>query len=151
MSPHWANIGEAGALTGMRFMAWTYTRLGRVGFNIVLGPVMLYFLLRRPIARRASLDFLRRVKQQYPDSLEGRPNLWMSFRHFLAFGRSLLDKYIAWTRRPELARRSLDKHRPATMIFLEPFGMRAPRGMVGTLPWASGLGLTPCASCKSMG
>ena len=101
MSRHWANIGEAGALSGMRFMAWTYRRLGRVGFNIFLGPVMFYFLLRRPVARRASLDFLRRVKQQYPDSLAGRPNLWMSFRHFLAFGRSLLDKYIAWTNRPE--------------------------------------------------
>jgi predicted LPLAT superfamily acyltransferase len=101
MSRHWANIGEAGALSGMRFMAWTYTRLGRVGFNIFLGPVMFYFLLRRPVARRASLDFLRRVKQQYPDSLAGRPNLWMSFRHFLAFGRYLLDKYIAWTNKPE--------------------------------------------------
>ena len=101
MSRHWANIGEAGALSGMRFMAWTYRRLGRVGFNIFLGPVMFYFLLRRPVARRASLDFLRRVKQQYPDSLAGRPNLWMSFRHFLAFGRSLLDKYIAWTNKPE--------------------------------------------------
>ena len=96
-SRHWAAIGEAGALAGLKFMAWTYRLVGRVGFNIVLAPVMFYFLLRRPIARRASLDYLRRVKRQYPDSLHGRPGLWMSFRHFLAFGRSLLDKYIAPT------------------------------------------------------
>jgi predicted LPLAT superfamily acyltransferase len=101
MSRHWSAIGEAGALTGMRFMAWTYRRLGRVGFNIVLGPVMFYFLLRRPIARRASLEFLQRVERQYPDSLDGNAGLWMSFRHFLAFGRSLLDKYVAWTDGPK--------------------------------------------------
>lgn len=99
-SRHWAAIGEAGALAGLKFMAWTYRLLGRVGFNVVLAPVMCYFLLRRPIARRASLDYLRRVKREYPDRLRGRPGLWMSFRHFLAFGRSLLDKYIALTGGP---------------------------------------------------
>lgn len=99
-SLHWASIGEAGALAGLRFMAWTYRLLGRVGFNIVLAPAMLYFLLRRPVARRASQDYLRRVKRQYPDSLSGKAGLWMTFRHFLAFGRSLLDKYIAWTGEP---------------------------------------------------
>jgi predicted LPLAT superfamily acyltransferase len=97
---HWATIGEAGALTGLRFMAWTYRLLGRVGFNVVLAPVMLYFMLRRPIARRASQDYLRRVKREYPDSLRGKAGWWMTFRHFLAFGRSLLDKYIAWTGEP---------------------------------------------------
>jgi predicted LPLAT superfamily acyltransferase len=97
---HWSDIREAGALSGLRIMAWTYRRLGRVGFNIVLAPVMAYFLVRRPIARRASLDYLRRLHTRYPDSLDGQPGLWMSFRHFLAFGRSLLDKYIAWTGEP---------------------------------------------------
>lgn len=97
---HWASIGEAGALAGLRFMAWTYRLLGRVGFNIVLAPVMFYFLLRRPIARRASREYLRRVKREYPDSLSGQPGLWLTFRHFLAFGRMLLDKYIALTGEP---------------------------------------------------
>ncbi len=97
---HWASIGEAGALAGLQFMAWTYKLLGRVGFNIVLAPVMFYFLLRRPIARRASLEYLQRVKREYPDSLDGDPGLWLTFRHFLAFGRMLLDKYIALTGKP---------------------------------------------------
>lgn len=99
-SRHWSTITEAGALSGLRFMAWTYRLLGRVGFNIVLAPVMAYFMLRRPVARHASLDYLRRVKREYPDSLPGKPGLWLVFRHFLAFGRSLLDKYIAWTGEP---------------------------------------------------
>lgn len=97
---HWSGIREAGALSGLRIMAWTYRVLGRVGFNIVLAPVMLYFLPRRSVARRASMDYLRRVHENYPDSLDGRPGLWMTFRHFLAFGRSLLDKYVAWTGEP---------------------------------------------------
>ena len=81
-------------------MAWTYRLLGRVGFNVVLAPVMFYFLLRRRIARRASLDYLARVKREYPDSIRGEPGLWLTFRHFLAFGRMLLDKYVALTGEP---------------------------------------------------
>jgi predicted LPLAT superfamily acyltransferase len=99
-SHHWSSIAEAGALSGLRFMAWTYRLLGRVGFNIVLAPVMFYFLLRRPIARRASLQYLEKFQREYPDSLPGKPGLWLVFRHFLAFGRSLLDKYVAWSGEP---------------------------------------------------
>ena len=58
---------------------------------------MFYFLLRRPIARRASLQYLEKFQREYPDSLPGKPGLWLVFRHFLAFGRSLLDKYVAWS------------------------------------------------------
>ena len=95
MSRHWANIGEAGALIGLRTMVWIYRYLGRIAFSIVLVPVMLYFLARRPIARHASRDFMTRFARQYPDRLPGRPGLWLSLRHFLAFGEALLDKYIA--------------------------------------------------------
>lgn len=100
MSRHWANIGEAGVLSGLRLMAWIYQHFGRVGFNIALFPGMAYFFLRRGEARRASLDFLKRVKRQYPDSIGGEPGLWMSFRHFYAFGQSVLDKYAAWMQTP---------------------------------------------------
>ena len=86
-SQHWSNIREAGALSGLRIMAWTYRVLGRAGFNVVLAPVMLYFQLRRPVPRQASMDYLRRVYREYPDSLGGRPGFWTTFQHFLAFGR----------------------------------------------------------------
>ena len=100
MSRHWASIGEAGALSGIRLMAWVYRLFGKAVFNIVLAPVMLYFLIRRRSARRASRDFLQRVWKQYPDSLPRQPNLWMTFQHFFRFGQSLLDKYIAWIEPP---------------------------------------------------
>ena len=95
MSRHWATIGEAGALAGLRTMVWINRYLGRFVFSLVLVPVMLYFLTRRPIARRASRDFMARFARQYPDRAPGKPGLWLSLRHFLAFGQALLDKYLA--------------------------------------------------------
>ena len=100
MTRHWASIGEAGVLSGLRIMAWIYRFLGRTVFNIVLVPVMLYFLLRRPLARRASREFLERVWRRYPESLPRAPDLRMSFMHFFRFGQSLLDKYVAWMEPP---------------------------------------------------
>jgi len=97
MSQHWASMREAGALSGMRIMVWIHKHLGRQVFGIVLVPVMAYYFLRRGEARRASLEYLRRVQRSYPGSLPGGSLLAVSFRHFLTFGQSLLDKYIAWT------------------------------------------------------
>lgn len=100
MSRHWASIGEAGALSGLRIMVWVYRVFGKAVFNIVLVPVMVYFLVRRPLARRASREYLQRVWNQYPDSLPRQPNLWTTFRHFFYFGQSLLDKFVAWAEPP---------------------------------------------------
>jgi len=95
MSQHWATMNEAGALAGLRTMVWIHAHLGRFAFSVVLVPVMAYFFLRRSTARRASRDFLRRVKGQYPESLKGNASLWLSFRHFLAFGEAILDGVLA--------------------------------------------------------
>jgi len=100
MSEHWATIGEAGALRGLRAMVWIHTHLGRVAFSIVLVPVMAYFFIRRPHARRASKDYLRKVKRQYPARIRGNASTWLSYRHFFAFGQALLDKVIAWVQPP---------------------------------------------------
>lgn len=94
MSQHWATMKEAGALSGLRFMVFVYSVLGRVAFSIVLAPVMVYFFVRRGGARRASVNFLRRVKHCYPERLQGHSLTWLSFRHFLNYGESLLDKVI---------------------------------------------------------
>jgi predicted LPLAT superfamily acyltransferase len=61
---------------------------------------MAYFFLRRREARRASLDYLKRVKRHYPESIREEPGLWLSFRHFYAFGQCVLDKYVAWMQTP---------------------------------------------------
>lgn len=97
MAQHWSDIGEAGVLGGMRIMVWIYKRLGETMFNIVLVPVVSYYFLRRPAARKASMDYLRRVRRHAPGCLPRGPLWTLSFRHFMQFSRSLLDKYLAWT------------------------------------------------------
>ena len=101
MSRHWAATKEAGAIHGLRFMIWLNSSLGRAAFSFVLVFVMGYFFLRRGEARRASLEYLDRVRQVHPDALPGGSRLWLSYRHFFIFGQSLLDKYLAWAERPE--------------------------------------------------
>jgi len=96
MSQHWAKTKEAGAVAGIQFMVKVYTVLGRGWFNVVLVPVMAYFFVIRVNARRASLDYLRRVKRCYPNRFRNRPLVWLSFRHFFSFGQSILDKIIVW-------------------------------------------------------
>jgi len=99
---HWASMKEAGALRGMRMMVWIYRHLGRAAFNLVLYPVMMYFFLRHGAARRASLDYLARIRRLSPDRLPRGPEWLASYRHFLEFGHSLLEKYMAWTEAPPM-------------------------------------------------
>lgn len=97
---HWANIREAGMITGMRFMVGVHALLGRAVFNLLLYPVMAYFLLRRRTARKASMDYLARVRAYFPAALPDRSPWRLSFRHFLTFGQLLIDKFLAWSRPP---------------------------------------------------
>ncbi len=101
MSRHWATTGEAGVLRGLQFMVWVHKRLGKPVFNIALFFTMAYFFLRRGEARRASCDYLRRVRRQDKSALGKGPLAWLSFRQFFSFGQSILDKYLAWAATPD--------------------------------------------------
>jgi len=100
MSQHWATAKEAGTVTGIRFMVKIYNVFGRRVFNVVLAPVMAYFFVRRRSARRASMDYLRRLRLCYPERLPNQLLAWLSFRHFFTFGQSILDKIIVWSHKP---------------------------------------------------
>jgi predicted LPLAT superfamily acyltransferase len=97
---HWAQVGEAGAMAGLRLMLLIHRRLGRWPFRLVMVPVMLYFYLRRAAARRASLEYLERLAGRVGPAARHR----RSFGHFLAFGDCLLDKVLAWCGRLALDR-----------------------------------------------
>lgn len=96
MAKHWSQVQESGALLGIRIMFFTYRWIGRWAFSLLLYPVIAYFYLTKKTARFASEDYLARVRQQggLPETESLRRQ---SFRHFLQFGRSLLDKLAAWT------------------------------------------------------
>lgn len=90
----WAETQERGANWGPALMAFIYRQMGRTLCLIVMVPVMLYFFATGARQRRASLSYLRRV---WPVSgRPGRPGLWHSFRHFFAFGESMIDRFAAW-------------------------------------------------------
>lgn len=93
-STHWAEIGEAGFVGGMRLLVWVYRRLGRIPFRLVLYPVLSYYFLVRGSARRASREYLERLQTQH-QVFASPPNAWLSWRHFLAFAEALLDKVLA--------------------------------------------------------
>lgn len=92
---HWASIQEAGALSGLRFMFGVYRWFGRLPFRVLLYPVILYFFLFRPQARRASLEYLGYLEDAGLLTRTGS-RVHLSYRHFLSFGDCLLDKLSAW-------------------------------------------------------
>ena len=95
---HWSQLGERGVYLGLRTMLLFYRVFGRVGFSLLLYPVITYFFLTGRSARHASNMFLTRVyeRQSSPDVLTVRPGWKQSFHHFMCFGDAILDKVLAW-------------------------------------------------------
>lgn len=92
---HWAQLEETGVYWGMRLMLGAYALGGKPLFRVLLYPVLLYYLVFGSAARRASLDYLRRLHHCYPE-LTIRPSLWYSYRHLASFAETMLDKLAAW-------------------------------------------------------
>lgn len=90
---HWASIGEAGTLLGMKSLLLAYRLFGRAGFRVFLFPVMSYFYLTRRASRQASRRYLARVRRLLPAEQSGGLT---PFRHFWSFGEILLDKLLVW-------------------------------------------------------
>jgi predicted LPLAT superfamily acyltransferase len=90
----WYQINEAGFVTGMRLLFWICRIFGRWPFRIVLYPVVTWYVLTRPVARKASLDYLRRLQQCGASQVQ--PNMLTVMRHFAAFAETMLDKMMLW-------------------------------------------------------
>jgi predicted LPLAT superfamily acyltransferase len=74
---------------------------GRLWGELLLGPITLYFFLRRPAARRASRAYLGAVR--------GRPaRAWHVFRHFYSFAQTLLDRFFLLERGEKALRVSVE-------------------------------------------
>jgi Predicted acyltransferase len=92
---HWASLEETSLIWGIRLLVWIYRVFGRWAFRLILHPVVSYYFLTNTTARAASRDYLQRLSKYYPD-LQLKDGNWLSYRHFLSFGETLLDKIIAW-------------------------------------------------------
>ena len=93
---HWAFLQETSIVWGIRTLVWVYRIFGRWVFRLFLRPVVSYYFLTGRIPRDASREYLRRLGLCFPElNLSG--GWWESYRHFLSFGETLLDKIIVWT------------------------------------------------------
>ena len=92
---HWAQLEETGVYWGMRLMLAAYAWGGKPLFRLLLYPVLLYYLVLGTAPRRASLDYLRRLRDCYPET-GVRPSWWYSYRHLASFAETMLDKLAAW-------------------------------------------------------
>ena len=92
-STHWADINEASFVAGMRFLFLIYRVFGRWPFRVVLYPILFWYVLTKPAARRASQTYLQRVTQYVTGVHTG----WLGvMRHFATFAESILDKMLLW-------------------------------------------------------
>jgi predicted LPLAT superfamily acyltransferase len=92
---HWAAMEETSLIWGIKTLVWVYRIFGRWAFRLFLVPVVSYYFLGGRLARNASLEYLRHLRQQFPELNIG-DGWWASYRHFLSFGETLLDKVVAW-------------------------------------------------------
>ncbi len=93
-SPHWSAIGEATCVWGIWLLYGLYRAFGRLLFRAVMYPVVVYFWLAYPLARRSSMEYLGRVEAA-AGAIGTRPTWRHSLRHLFSFGDTLLDKLLA--------------------------------------------------------
>ena len=93
---HWSGLQERGGTLGLKILFNAYRTFGRGTFTVLLYPVMTYFYLTSPQARRASKDFLRRVEDRLEKEGRRPAKRLSSFKHFIRFGDSILDKTATW-------------------------------------------------------
>jgi predicted LPLAT superfamily acyltransferase len=99
---HWYEKRERGSTLGMRITIWCYRRLGRPIARLLLYPIVAYFFLTDRAGRRASRRYLERLHADPAGArtLAGPPGRRHVFRHFLEFGRSILDRAGFWLGEP---------------------------------------------------
>ena len=91
---HWASIGESTFVGGIVFLCAVERWLGRWPFRVCVYPVVFCHWLFNGTARRASLQYLRRL-QDAQGVFDRRPGLRHSLRHLAMFAETMLDKFLA--------------------------------------------------------
>jgi predicted LPLAT superfamily acyltransferase len=91
---HWARIGEATCTSGIWLFYGLHAVLGRRVLRVLLWPVVLFYGLTQPRARRASIDYLQRLRAAHGVPAE-EPGLAHWLRHLMSFAETLLDKLLA--------------------------------------------------------
>jgi predicted LPLAT superfamily acyltransferase len=100
MKAHWARMAERGSVLGMRIVAACLRLLGERAARALLYPVVAYFVLAAPAARRASDEYFARLRRFAGEAAQLPAPGWRTrFRHLFAFAECALHKLAAWTGR----------------------------------------------------
>ena len=94
-NPHWSKVKERGSRWGLAFTAWVHRYLGRWLALPLVPLIVTYFFLTGRTARQATRGYLERLFH-FTNGQSPRPNVWNTYRVFLAFGFSAHDKLTAW-------------------------------------------------------
>jgi predicted LPLAT superfamily acyltransferase len=94
----WATTRERGALIAMRLMVIGLRLTSRRVATPIVHAATLYFFTFGRRTRRVSLEYLRRIEREAPESGLAPTRRW-AYRHFLAFTHAILDKLDAWSGR----------------------------------------------------
>jgi len=94
----WHEREERGSGLAMRFTAWLYRSVGQRLAALLVFPVVAYFFITDPSGRRASRNYLRRVYKLTGGAgeLDREPTWRHSFRHYMEFGTTILDRVGFW-------------------------------------------------------
>ena len=93
---HWSQTEERKGLLGIRLILKLYRLFGRRVAQIIMLPVITYFWLTGKRQRQASKNYLQQIKNYYQNVPLVDKKQLTTFRHFLRFGDSLLDKLASW-------------------------------------------------------
>lgn len=99
---HWSRLAERGSGLGLALILGCYRLLGPVAVRLLLYPAVLYFFVVVTRARRASLDYLRRVAAVQGQGWQ--PGWRDSLKHMMAFAVSSADKIGAWLGKVDVSR-----------------------------------------------
>src|SRR6266568_8311107 len=86
----WLELPERGTPASLRLSGWVALHIGRWAARLLLFPATLYFLISVDAARRASYEYLKRVRGR-------RAHWWHVLRHFYSFGATILDRVYLLT------------------------------------------------------
>ena len=93
---HWARIDESTFVLGIRLLFWICKTFGRWPFRLFLYPVIVWYVATKPVARQSSRNYLQKLSS-FRNEKSGQPGFREVFRHFFAFGESILDKILIWS------------------------------------------------------
>ncbi len=96
---NWSNTPEKGNLFVLRFCLWLYRLLGRGLFLAVINVIIFWYWLFSPKTRQHSHAYLCKLHRHAStrSPFGHTPNLWQTYRHLQAFGRSIADKIHGWS------------------------------------------------------